>query len=172
MKRNIWAVVILGICFLLQTTLLAQFNIGGTIPNLLIVVVASLGFLQGRRFGMTSGFICGLMIDIFFGQIIGTYALLYMIAGYSNGYFRRVLFHNDIKMPLLLIAATDFTYGHICYIIFFLLKGRFDYLFYLGNVIMPELIYTEVMACLIYPIIHFIYTKIEEKEKAKEHSLA
>lgn len=157
---------------MLQTTLFAQFNIGGTIPNLILVVVASLGFLQGRRFGLVSGFIIGLVADIFFGELIGAYALLYMVAGYANGYFRRVLFQHDIKMPLLLIAATDFVYGHICYLAFFLLKGRFNYFFYLGNVIMPELIYTEVMACVLYPMIHAVYSRMEEREKEKESYIA
>lgn len=172
MKRNIWAVVFLSISFLLQSTLFSQFNIGGTVPNILLVCVAALGFLQGRRFGLWAGFLSGLLVDVFFGRLIGLYALMYMLVGYSNGFFKRVLFPRDIKMPLMLIAASDFVYGNVCYITLFLLNGRFNYSYYFKGVILPELVYTSVMACVLYPMIHSVYRRIEEKEKEGDSYIA
>ena len=45
-------------------------------PNLLIIAVSSFGFMRGRKEGMWVGFFCGLLIDIFFGNLIGIYALI------------------------------------------------------------------------------------------------
>lgn len=162
MKKNIFSFFIISICFLLQTTLLSQFKLGGTVPNLMVAVLAATGFLLGNRSGMWFGFAYGILTDIFFGKIIGIYAVLYMMVGYSNGVFEKVLFQRDIKMPLMLIAATDFVYSNVVFVIFFLLNGKFNYLYYFEGIILPELIYTTVFACIIYPIMHFVFRKMDE----------
>ncbi|MBO4846827.1 MAG: rod shape-determining protein MreD [Lachnospiraceae bacterium] len=161
MKKEILSVFLLIVSFLLQSTLLSRFTLGGIVPNLMIVMIATLGFLLGNRTGMWLGFVFGLLTDVFFGNIIGFYACLYMFVGYLNGAFEKILFSHDIKLPLLLIVCTDFVYSNVCYILLFLLKGKFDYLYYLRGVILPELIYTTVLACIIYPFIHFIFEKID-----------
>ena len=161
MKKEILSVFLLSACFLLQSTLLSRFTLGGIVPNLMIVMVATVGFLLGNRAGMWFGFIFGLLTDIFFGQIIGLYACLYMFMGYLNGAFEKILFPHDIKLPLLLIVCTDFVYSNSCYIFLFLLRGKFDYLYYLRGIILPELIYTTVLACIIYPFVHFLFAKID-----------
>lgn len=162
MKKNIFSILLISLCFLLQSTLLSQFKLGGIVPNLMIIVLASDGFLLGNRHGMWIGFAFGFITDIFFGDIIGLYAILYMFVGYANGVFEKILFPRDIKLPLLLILITDFVYTNICYILFFLLRGKFNYLYYLKGVIMPELIYTTVFACILYPLIQSVYKKIDE----------
>lgn len=162
MKKNVFSVIIISICFLLQSTLLSQFTLGGTVPNLMVAVIASVGFLLGKRSGMWFGFTFGLITDIFFGSLIGIYAILYMMVGYSNGVFDKVLFQRDIKMPLICIAGTDFVYSNAVYLVFFLLNGKFNYLYYFKGIILPELIYTTVFACIIYPFLHFIFRKMDE----------
>lgn len=161
MKKIIVSIFMVAVCFLLQSTLLSQFTLGGIVPNLMIVIIASIGFLLGNRTGMWFGFGLGLLTDIMFGNIIGFYALLYMIVGYANGAFEKILFQRDIKLPLLLIVCSDFVYSNICYILLFLLRGRFNYLYYLTGIILPELIYTIIFACIFYPLIHFIFEKID-----------
>ena len=125
MKKEFISIILLSICFLLQSTLLSRFTMGGIVPNLMIVMIATIGFLLGNRTGMWFGFVFGLLTDIFFGQIIGLYACIYMFMGYLNGAFEKILFPHDIKLPLLLIVCTDFVYSNICYVLFFLLKGRY-----------------------------------------------
>jgi rod shape-determining protein MreD len=157
------------ISFLLQSTLLARFSIGGIRPNLILIVVATVGLMLGRRFGMISGFIGGLVVDIFFGGIIGIYALLYMYIGYLNGLFRKVLFPGDFKLPILLIVGSDILYCHGCYLLLFFLRGDFAYTFYLTNIILPEVIYTTLIAILYFPLLKFLYDRIRLRmEKAEE----
>lgn len=171
MKKTLVSIAFIIVCFLLQSTLLSQFSIGGIVPNILIIVTASLSFLQGRRPGIFIGFFCGLLVDIFFGNIIGFYALLYMYVGYINGLFKKILFPEDIKLPLMLIAGSDFTYNIICYIFLFLLKGNFHFFYYLLHIIIPEVVYTTVLACILYPLIHVIYRKLEDSEKKGEQTI-
>ena len=66
------------ICFLLQSTVFPSLAFGGIIPNLMIVVTASYGFMRGRKTGLLVGFFSGLIMDMFSGNVLGFYALIYM----------------------------------------------------------------------------------------------
>lgn len=166
------SIVFLGLSFILQSTLLSQFSVGGIVPNLLIITVASIGFLIGQKYGLITGFTAGLLVDIFFGNVIGLYALLYMYVGYINGAFRKILFPGDFKLPLVLIVGSDFVYGNLCYFFLFLFKGEFHYLYYLSKIIIPEVVYTTVVACIFFPLIKFVFRRIElREEKALEESV-
>ena len=151
--------------FLLQGTFFRALSLNGIVPNLMIIVTASYGFMRGRRSGLLTGFFSGLLIDIFFGDLLGYYALIYMYIGYTNGIFRKTFFPEDIKLPLLLILGSDFAYSIICYVLSFLLKGRLNFGHYFINIIIPELVYTIVITCILYPILIRIEGKLEWKEK-------
>ena len=69
-------------CFVLQSTVFPAISFGGIVPNLMIVLTASFGFMRGEKSGLLFGFFCGLLADIFFGSFIGLYALIYMYIGY------------------------------------------------------------------------------------------
>jgi len=147
--------------FVLQSTLLSQFSIGGIAPNILVIMVATVGFIHGRKFGMITGFAAGLIMDIYFGQVVGLYALIFMYIGYANGMFKKILFSGEFKLPFGLIIASDIVYGHACYICMFLVKGDFHYFYYLKSIILPEVVYTSVVACIVFPFMKMIFGKIE-----------
>lgn len=168
MKKRIFAVFTILICFLLQSTLFSQFSIGGIRPNLLVIVVASLGFWNGKRTGIYAGFFSGLLVDISFGHFYGFHALLYMYIGYLSGYLKKYVFSTDIKMPILFIAAGDFLYSLTYYFLAFFLRGNFNFGFYLKNLIFPQLLYTTIMACILYPLFHIILKQLEKSEKGEQ----
>ena len=165
MKRKIVTVCIIIVCFLLESTTFQAFDFGSITPNLLIVVTSAFGFMRGKKEGMFVGFTCGLISDIMFGGLLGFYALVYTILGYLNGFFRKIFYQDDIKLPLILISASDFIYGNIIYIFQFLLRSRFDYFYYLKTIIIPELIYTILVTLVLYQIILWINQKLEADEK-------
>lgn len=167
MKRKIAVFIIITICFLLQSTLFQSLSFASISPNLLIVVTSSFGFMRGRKEGMWIGFFSGLILDIFFGSVIGFYALIYSYIGYINGFFRKRFFPDDIKLPLILIAASDFSYNILVYLFLFFLRGRFRFDYYLVNIILPELVYTILVTIVLYFVILKINNKLEETEKRR-----
>lgn len=165
MKRNIISCILIIICFVLQCTVFRSLSMGGIVPNMLIVLTASFGFMRGETTGLIIGFICGLLTDIFFADFIGFYSLVYMYIGYANGKFCRLFYPGDIKMPMLLILCSDFVYGLTCYIFLFLLRGRFNISYYIMHVIFPEIVYTLIVTIFLYPIILRINYRLESDEK-------
>ena len=147
MRRGMITGILILICFVLQCTVFRIFAFGGIVPNLLIVLTASFGFMRGEKTGLIIGFFCGLMIDVFFSDVIGFYALVYMYIGYANGKFARQFYPEDIKMPMFLITCSDFGYGLICYLV------------------IPEVVYTLIVTVFLYPVILKINFHLEAKEK-------
>jgi len=109
LRRGLITAFLIFICFLLQCTVFRGLAFGGIVPNLLIVLTASFGFMRGEKTGLLIGFFCGLLIDIFFGNTIGFYTLLYMYIGYMNGKFCTIFYPQDIKLPIALILGSVYT---------------------------------------------------------------
>ena len=78
-KRPLITGCIILVCFLLESTLFQKLALASITPNLLIVVTSSFGFMRGNREGMIVGFVSGLLIDVMFGDLVGFYALAYML---------------------------------------------------------------------------------------------
>ena len=94
MKRFGFYILVVLCAFILQNNVFAYLPIIDATPNLLLIVVFSFGFIRGRTEGMLIGFFSGLLMDICFSNVIGYYALIYLIIGYINGMIGH-LFYTD-----------------------------------------------------------------------------
>ncbi len=171
MLRKVWVFILILFCFVLQSTVFRSLSFAGIVPNLLIILTASFGFMRGENEGIIIGFICGLLIDIFYGDILGFYAMIYMYIGFLNGKFNRIFYPEDIKLPIALIVISDLSYGMLCYILMFLLNGKFHFWFYLKGIILPEVVYTIVVTCVLYPIILFLNNLLEKRERGRRRGV-
>jgi rod shape-determining protein MreD len=162
MKRKIVIALIIIISFLLQSTVFQTLSIGGICPNLMVILTSSFGFMRGKKNGMTVGFFCGLLEDIFYGRLLGMHAMIYMYIGYANGYFNHIFYGDDIKLPLCLISVSELVYGLGTYVIMFVMRSRFAFSYYLTKVILPELVYTIILTLVFYRIIYAVDHRLEK----------
>ena len=165
MLRKIVVTIFVLFCFILQCSVFDKLAFAGIIPNLMIILTSSFGFMRGEEEGLIIGFFCGLLSDVFFGNFLGFYALVLMYIGYLNGKFSRIFYPEDIKLPMILILFSDLLYNLVCYILLFLLNGRFNLGHYVLNIIFPEMVYTIVVTCAVYPLLLFVERRLERKEK-------
>lgn len=165
MLRKIVVTLLIFISFLLESAVFNHFALAGIVPKLTIILTSSFGFMRGEKEGMLIGFFCGILCDVFYSDVLGFYALILTYIGYINGKFSRIFYPEDIKLPIALIVVSDLSYGVLCYILLFLLRGRFDFLYYFTRVILPEALYTIVVTVFIYPLILKINEKLEAIEK-------
>lgn len=163
MRKRVLSVLfyfIMFFCFLLQCTLFKRLSFGGISPNLLLITTTSIGFMRGEKQGLLAGFVSGLFVDIFFGDVIGLYAMIYMYIGFLNGKFSMIFYPEDLKLPLALITLSDLSYGMVCYIVLFLLRGRLNFPYFFFHIILPETVYTIVIGILLYPILLTLYKRL------------
>ena len=172
MKRKITVTLIVIACFLLQCTLFKSLAIASISPNLLVIVTSSFGFMRGKKDGMFIGFLIGMLLyKLYCGKIV-FYALIYMYTGYSNGFFRKIFYPEDIKLPMILISVSDLACSLLIYFFQFLLRGRFAFRYYLMHIIMPELVYTILVTVFLYFILLQINQKLERAEKRSTGNIA
>lgn len=170
MRRKIVLAVLILTAFLLQTTVFQFFTVASVAPNLLLLLTSSFGLMRGKKEGLWVGFFCGLSIDLFYGNLFGFYALLYMYMGYMSGFFCKVFYDEDIKVPMVLIAVSDLVYSILVYVLQFLLRVRLDFGVYLQHIILPEMLYTMILSLVVYRLLFRINQKLTEYEMEGQQS--
>lgn len=165
MLRKFVLAITIVFFYLLQTTWFNALSLASVTPNLLIILTFAAGFMRGKKEGMLVGLFSGLLLDLFYGQIIGFNALLYMYIGYINGFFNSIFYDEDVTLPLGLVLGSDFAYNFVYYIFRFLLRNRLDFGYYMIHIILPEMIYTVIITIIIYRIILKVNRKLEAYEK-------
>ncbi len=165
MRKILTLAITAIICFLLQTTVFQALKLAGISPNIILILVVSFGLMRGRTEGMLLGFFCGLLLDILYGGYLGIFAMVYLLIGYINGCFNHMFYADDVILPLGLIIANDLLLNLCIYILYFLLRNRLDFLFYLRYTILPEMIYTIVITLVLYKVLLAIHLWLKANEK-------
>ncbi len=170
-KKVIISILIILVAFLLQTTFFQALELANVVPNLVLVVTVSYGYLRGRTHGMWIGLVCGLMLDMMYGSVIGLYGFIMMTIGFFIGYIKKLFFTESIILPIVLISVGDFVYNMYYYITEFLLRGRLHFFFYLTRVMLPEILYTVIIGLLFYYLISFLENLQNVRRRSREEEL-
>ena len=99
------AIVLLAV--ILQLSFFSQVAIFHVSPDLLPVLVVSLGLLGGTMTGAVTGFSVGLLLDCLLIAPLGGASLVLLAVGYFAGLFReRFEIHSALVPPLLCMGLT------------------------------------------------------------------
>ena len=167
MRRLVFYIAMIFIIYFFQTGVFTHLALGGIVPNLFIICTVTIGMIRGKKEGCLIGFFCGILMDALFGVCFGMYALVLSVIGYLAGYVQQIFYEEDMTLPIVIIGIADLLYGIAIYLLCFLTRGRMDFIFYFGRIILPETIYTLILAVFIYSIIGWINKKIETKGSEK-----
>lgn len=164
-KKILIIALVIYVSFLLQTSIFSKYRLAGVTPNILICVVSTYGFMNGRRQGILVGFFTGILLDMFSGSIFGIYAMMYMYIGFLNGLFKKQFFGDDLRLPMFLIGMSDLLYGIGSYFVFIVIRAKYNFYFYFMNLILPEVVYTLLVSIFVYYAILFLNNWLEKIEK-------
>jgi rod shape-determining protein MreD len=108
MRAGWLAVVSLAVALVAQLSVLNGLHLpGGGVPDLVLVLVASLAMAEGPVAGMIIGFATGLCLDLAppGGAVVGQYALVFCLAGWAAGRLSPVAGHSGRQSAGLLATA-------------------------------------------------------------------
>ena len=91
------------VAVLLQTSAVAQLSLFGATPDIVPLVVISVGLLAGPVPGAVTGFAMGLFVDFLLLQTLGVSSLVLVIVGHFAGRLRETV--RDPQAFLLPLAA-------------------------------------------------------------------
>ena len=168
MKRFLINLALAIAAFTVQSCIFPQIPFLSASPNLLLILTFSFGFICGKDAGMLCGFLCGILLDLFYSGPFGFYTLFYVCMGYVNGIFTQYYYEDYITLPLILSGINDLAYNLYIYIFLFLIRNRLNFLFYLREIIIPEIIFTVLVTLLVYRIFLAITRKMEKKKKRRD----
>ena len=139
----------------LQTTILSRLTLLGVIPQLVLVVVVSLAWLDGERVGVTAGFFGGLLLDLQLppASIVGLTALVYTFVGYGVGYFRQYSVGESVWAPALAVAVAS-ALAEGGYALLAILLGRaWVTLAFTAKVVGLVILYDTLLTPFVYPLV-------------------
>lgn len=168
-KRIIGYTILLVVYLLLHISVFPNFKLGGIAPNIMIILVSSVGFMRGGNSSLLLGMFSGLLLDMFSGTYFGMYAVIFLLVGLLNVLFHQWFFGDDMKLPLLLIALSDLCYGFLVYGCVYFMRARYDFFFYLFHVILPEAVYTILVSLILYFPIYYLERWLHKSEKRSEN---
>jgi rod shape-determining protein MreD len=113
--------VLLFFAVVLQLSIMANVEILGGHPNLLLVALVSVALLRGAVFGAVAGFSAGLLADTGVFGTLGFTALLLTLAGYWTGRYGETTGRDRAHAPLLSIAVITFLYQLAALVLRFML---------------------------------------------------
>ena len=163
-QRKVVTLLLILISAILQGTLFKALSIGSITPNLLLILAVSFGFMRGKKNGIWIGFFCGILKDLLSDGLLGFYALVYLCIGYAAGCCCKLFYDEELRVPIILMAAGDLVYGGLVYGMQYLMRGRIEFYYYFGRIIIPEMIYTVLMTVLLYRLLFNINKRLTELE--------
>lgn len=170
MKKNICIFLIIIVTFLVQSSTGLILPSALTVPNLVLILTCSMGFMRGKKSGMWVGVVSGLILDLFYGRIFGLTALILLYIGYFNGFLFKVFFDEDIRVPLVAVGISDIVYGLSCYLV----RAAKGTSLTLGSsmihTILPESVCTVLFTIPLYLLYHWLNRKITANELEEEQS--
>ena len=86
---------------LFETALLSNMLFLPASPDFLLLTLLYIAVQNGRLFGVTAGFISGLLLDFFTGCPFGLNCLLRTVVGYVAGLFSKSLNQTGMLLPAL-----------------------------------------------------------------------
>ena len=162
MLRILLILIEIIVSYLLQSSVFIHFELAGVVPDMLLILVCSVAYTEGRNAGTFTGFFTGLVIDCTYGSFIGLFALIYMSIGYICGFGNKLYKSESYTFPYILIGCSEFLYNLAYYFFFMVMKGNLNFGYYFVTYIVPRIIYTVFISILLYRLYNMQHIFLED----------
>jgi rod shape-determining protein MreD len=95
---------------LVQVSILADVDVLGGRPDLLLVTLVAVALLRGSVYGAAGGFFAGLVVDTATLETLGVTSLLLTVAGYWIGRYGETTGRDRVHAPFLSVAVVTVLY--------------------------------------------------------------
>ncbi len=135
----------------LQVMLAPHLSIGGAIPNVPLLVVVTLSFVEGPSAGAIAGFVAGLLLDLLSTGPVGAWALVLSVTGYTAGMLSENLFAEGWLAPVT-VAIIAGLLADFSYLLAVTILGVGPAFWQsLVRAVLPRALYNAVLVMLAYP---------------------
>lgn len=151
--RFFYISIMVIINFLLQTTIFQYFRIGGVIPNTSLIIIVSVALNKGKKYGAILGLSMGLLHDVMFNEVIGVYALLYFLVGYTVGLLDDKVYKENSIIALIFTGIVTIGFHILYYLLIYFLSVDISFKSMFRSITLIELVYNLVLSIPIYKLV-------------------
>lgn len=146
-------IIVFFLIYFLQVNVFGVFTISGIKPNLFVIYILFIGLFANQILGISFGVIIGLIIDLLYGQKIGTSAVMFCVIGYLGSYFdKNFSKENKLTIIFMVVGATIVYEFGTYFLNSIFLNFEREYLNFV-KILLVEIVYNVLLSIIFYPII-------------------
>lgn len=155
--------VILFLVALMFTNYIKIIEVNGVFPDFILILTIFNGFFNGPMFALIFGFFSGFAIDLSYYPLLGFYALIYTIIGYSTSISKIIYINNTLISTIFIILF--FLLKSILFLVlgFFFLGTDYIINYFKPSKYFIELLYTILISIPFFLIYRNFYSKSRKK---------
>ena len=147
-----WAIIIF-LAFTAQTSLFTYISFNGVSVNLMLLLVVSVAYIHGWKYGVAIGFVTGLLQDLTTGSFFGCAMFSYMTIGLLFGKFATRVFKEQFFFPVMSAPVAAVIYFAFMTALIYLLGYRIDLILSTQKILLPLVCYQLFFAWFIHKIV-------------------
>ena len=147
------ATTLVFVAGLLQAVVMSSILVFGGAPDLLLVVVVSLGLLRGSVVGAFFGFGAGLVVDLVTLDTLGVTSLVLTLAGFWAGRYGETTGRGRALAPLVAVGVITVLAGVFGFTLHYLLGEEVVARQALVNTLLPTLVLNLILAFPVYRLV-------------------
>jgi rod shape-determining protein MreD len=107
-KKLIFTLFLILIAALLQSTLFFRLSIRHAVPDIALIILVFVSYVNGKLSGQITGFFGGLLLDFISFSPLGLNMFVRTVIGYLTGLLSGMFFLDKLFLPAVLCAGATF----------------------------------------------------------------
>ena len=153
---------------MLQAVIVSSLVIGGGAPDLLLIVVVSVGLLRGSIAGAAYGFAAGLVVDLLTLETLGITSLVLTLAGFWAGRYVETTGRGRRLAPLLAVGVITVLAGAFAFVLHYMLGAEVVARHALVTSLVPTLLLNLLLALPVYALVRASVREPDRLERSPE----
>ena len=149
---NIALILLIIICYFLQSNFFSWFTIAGVAPNLFIIFIVFVGLFGNKFMGVTYGLFRGFFLDYLFRSKVGISAIGLGLVGILAKVFDKNFSKDSRITIMLMMAALTIFYEVFSYVASHIIFSTNFEILYFMKILLIEVIYNVVLTVILYPL--------------------
>jgi len=145
-----WATVFIIIAGIIQSSLLSKIAVFNVIPDIALIILVYISYVNGTMTGQITGFTSGFFLDFLSLAPLGFNALSRTIIGAIIGLLKGTFFLDVIIFPALLCAGATLIKAILVDIIHFLFNANTPAYSFANNILWIEVILNAIAAPFVF----------------------
>lgn len=165
-KRVIWGVVFILAATLLQSTVLSRLALYiRVVPDIALVILVFVAYMNGTMTGQLTGFFSGFTMDFLSAAPLGFHAFVRTLTGALAGFLKGTFFVDFFFLPIALCAGATAFKALIYFLLHLILEGAVPFYNIFGLDFLIELGLNTFLAPFLFAFLRLFSSLLVEQRR-------